>query len=322
MTLRRSILLFSCLLLPVVWLAGQDPVFRVDVDLVHLIATVKSNTGELIGDLSQEDLTLTDSGVKQEIALFQRSTSHPLSIAVLVDTSSSAAIKLDEANQSVVRFLRALLREGNPQDAVTLYSFNDDVTLESGFTRRIGRIEKELKGLKPEAGTSLYDALFFSSLAVGRREGRRVIVAVTDGADTTSAKSFQNALQTVHDADAVIYGIMLIPVASDAGRHIAGENALIALCAGTGGRVFAASLREVLDSAFDDILRDLRTQYLIGYYPRNLPYSAERFRPVKLRVNRPDLRVITRTGYYGEDRDPPAQPQNLSGPARKPRHQE
>ncbi len=322
MSLRRGILFVSFLLLPAAWIAGQDALFRVDVKLVRLIATVKSNTGELIGNLSKEDFDLTDSGVKQEIAVFQRSTTHPISVALLVDTSSSAAIKLDEANRSVLRFLEALLRDGKPEDAVTLYSFNDDVTLECSFTRRVGRIEQELKTLKPQAGTSFYDAVFFSSHAVGRREGRRVIVAVTDGADTTSAKNFQDALESVHQADAVMYGIMLIPVANDPGRHIAGENALIALAAGTGGRVFAASLGEMLDSAFDDILRDLRTQYLIGYYPKNLPYSTERFRRVELHVNRPDLRVITRSGYYVEDRDPPPQPPNLSGPAHRPRHQE
>ena len=185
------------------------------------------------------------------------------------------------------------------------------------------RVEKELRSLKPDAGTSLYDALYFASRTLARREGRRVVVVVTDGADTTSVKSFQQAIEAVHNTDAVIYGIMVLPVTSNAGRHIAGENALISLATGTGGQVFAASLGEVLDRAFDSILRDLRTQYLIGYYPQNVPYSQDRFHSVSVEASRPGLRVITRTGYYGEYRDPkPQTPSSLGGPSRKPRHQE
>ena len=97
-----------------------------------------------------------------------------------------------------------------------------------------------------------------------------------------------------------------MPVTSDAGRHVAGENALISLATSTGGRVLAATLNESLDSAFSGILRDLRTQYLIGYYPKNLPYSKERFRRIELKVARPDLKVSTRSGYY-MDRDSSSQ---------------
>jgi len=322
MRIRRIVAAVSLASLAVLIAAEQDTVFRVDVRLVRLLATVKSNTGDLAGDLTKDDFTVFDSGVQQEIAVFERSTQSPLSIALLVDTSASAAVKLKEETQSMLRFLDALFREGHQDDAVTLYSFNHDVTLESSYTRRVKRIAKELRSLKAEAGTSLYDAIFFASRSLRRRDSRRVIVVVTDGADTTSVKNFQGALEEAHNTDAIIYGLMVLPVSSDAGRHIAGENALISLCAGTGGRVFAASLGEMLDTAFDDILRDLRTQYLIGYYPRGLPHSTERFRQIQVTLARPDLRVLTRTGYYGGDRDVPPTTRKQEGPVRKPRHQE
>jgi Ca-activated chloride channel family protein len=279
---------------------GQKTVFKVDVRLVRLLATVKDARGQLIGSLTRDDFTVYDSGVRQDIALFEHHTEQPLSIALLVDSSGSTALKLKQEVDSVLRFLNRLFGEGNSGDAVALYSFNQDVNLQSSFTRRMARLEKELRTIKGDAGTSLYDAIYFASQSLEDREGRRVIVIVSDGADTTSSKNFHEAVQAAGAADAVIYAIMVVPVTSDAGRHVAGENALTSLATSTGGRVFAASTPDILDEAFTDILRDLRTQYLIGYYPKNLPYSKERFRRIELKLSRPDLRVSTRSGYYVE----------------------
>ncbi|MCP5117918.1 MAG: VWA domain-containing protein [bacterium] len=281
-------------------LAAQEAVFRVDVRLVRMLATVKDFNGRPVGDLTQSEFRVIDSGVEQEVALFAHHTEEPLSVALLVDTSGSTAGNLSDETRSVTQFLRALFGEGNPDDQLALYSFNHDVTMESGFTDNAQEIEEQLRGLKADAGTSLYDAIYFSSAALASRDGRRVILIVTDGADTTSGKDFHAALEAAHDADVVIYGIMIIPITSNAGRHIAGENALISLTTGTGGRVFAATLGDDLDDAFADILRDLRTQYLLGYYPKGLPYTKERFHKIEVRVGRPNLRVLTRNGYYGD----------------------
>ncbi len=303
-------------------LAAQETTFRVDVKLVRLLATVESSSGSLVGDLEKDQFRVFDNGVEQEITLFERSREQPLSVALLVDTSASTGARLGEETESVLRFINALFRQGNENDAITLYSFNHDVTLETGFTRSDKRLEKELRTLKGEAGTSVYDAIYFASRTLRHRKGRRVIVVVSDGADTTSIKTFQGALEAVHAADAVLYGIMVIPVTADAGRHIAGENALISLATTTGGRVFAAALGEVLDGAFDSILADLRTQYVIGYTPRGIPYSTNRFHRVEVKLKRPDLRALTRSGYYEENTDPKPPAQTRGGPSIKPRHQE
>ncbi len=295
-------------------LHAQETVYRVNVRLVRLLVTVKDPHGALVGDLTRDEFTVFDNGVRQEIALFEHHTAQPLSVTLLVDTSASTASKLKEETASLLRFLKALFAEGNPKDAVSLYSFNQDVILETGFTRRIKRVESELKSLKPEAGTSLYDAIFFSARALSRRDGRRVIVVVTDGADTTSVKKFHDALEAAHLADAVLYGIMVIPVTNNPGRQIGGENALFTLSTGTGGQVFASTLGDMLDTAFRDILRALRTQYLIGYYPKNIPFTEERFHKVEVKVKRPDLRVITRTGYYGEQSETRSRNTGRKGP--------
>jgi Ca-activated chloride channel family protein len=135
------------------------------------------------------------------------------------------------------------------------------------------------------------------------RDGRRAMIVVTDGGDTTSVKNFHDALEAAHLADAVIYPILVVPITNDAGRNVGGENALAALAAGTGGRVFFPSAGPALDEAFAEILRDLRTQYLMGYYPKNVPLTKNRFHPLQVKVARPGLRVITRSGYYGDAED-------------------
>src|SRR5690349_2182797 len=109
-------------------LAAQDPVIRVDVQLVHIIATVRNRAGDLVGALTREDFEIFDNGAPQNIAVFQRQTEQPLSVALMVDTSGSTAKDLKYETESAARFLHSLLSEGRPEDSVALYSFNYDIT--------------------------------------------------------------------------------------------------------------------------------------------------------------------------------------------------
>lgn len=286
---------------------AQGPSFRVDVNLVRVLATVSDAGGNLVGSVPKERFRLYDSGVPQEIAVFERSTALPLSVAVLIDASGSTAKELPAEIAAVRRFLRALLREGNPSDAAALYAFNWEVAELAPFTRDLARLERVLKRVKAEAGTSLYDALLFAAGDLRSREGRKAIVVVTDGGDTTSTHTFREALRAAHLADAVVYPILVIPVQTDAGRNVGGENALASLAAGTGGRVFQASLGTALENAFASVLADLRTQYFLGYYPRGLPPASGPFREIRIEVHedgKPSsrLRVSARSGYYEESR--------------------
>jgi Ca-activated chloride channel family protein len=94
--------------------------------------------------------------------------------------------------------------------------------------------------------------------------------------------------------------VVVIPITNDAGRNIGGENALKFMADGTGGRTFLPSLGAELDRAFSEIIDELRTQYLLGFYPRNVPLTKDRFHKLEVRVKRPELRVSARNGYYGE----------------------
>ncbi len=274
--------------------------FTTDVRLVRMLVTVKDLHGKLIADLKREDFRVFDNGAAQEVGVFDKQTEQPLSIAVLVDTSGSTAKDLKYEVESVKKFLHAVVGSGNPADTAALYSFNWRVSLETNYTRKMPRLESGLRQLKAEGGTSMYDAILLAAHDMDGRGGRHVMVIVTDGGDTTSATNYHKALEAAHVADAVLYPILVMPITNDAGRNIGGENALQTLAISTGGRVFAPSVGATLDQAFSDILRDLRTQYLVGFYPRNVPLTKNRFHSLKVETARPDLRAQTRSGYYGD----------------------
>jgi Ca-activated chloride channel homolog len=289
--------LFVLTLAPV-W--GQQPTFKTGVDLVRLLVNVKNPAGELVGSLEKPDFTVFDCGVKQEVAFFERYTTTPLSVAILLDTSGSTLKDWQLEVKSVGKFLGSLFDEGNERDMAALYTFNYDVTEQSTYTRNSKRLLERLRAIKPEGGTSLYDAVHYGSMGLMRRPGRRVMVIVSDGGNTTSSRSFKDAREAAQRSEALLYPIVIVPITNDAGRNLGGEHALQTLAADSGGRWFDPTIAE-LDKTFAEILRDLRAQYMLGYYPKNLPADAPKFHAVRVELERKDLRAQTRTGYYGSD---------------------
>jgi Ca-activated chloride channel family protein len=274
--------------------------FKTDVRLVHVVATVKDRFGRLQGGLQKEDFLISDNGVPQEIRLFERQTDQPLSVLLMIDTSGSTMKDLKFETDSATKFVKALLSEGNPKDAISLWSFDYDVTPVTGFTHRMDLLESKLKTIHGDAGTSLFDAIWFASHELEPRDGRKALVIVTDGGNTTSSRDSHQALEAAQLADAVIYPVVVIPIANDAGRNTGGENFLTFAAEGTGGRTFQPSLGATLDKAFRDIISELRTEYLLGYYPHNVPPTKNRFHTLQVRVKSPELQVFARNGYYGE----------------------
>jgi len=300
--MKRSWLVSPCaaiaLLLP---LAAQPPsVIKVNVNLVHAIATVKNKDGQLVGSLQKSDFEVYDNGAKQEIAVFEHHTEQPLSIALEIDTSGSTAKELKYEAEAANRFAQALVGQGNPADRLSLYTFNWQVRQETRYSRDLKTLEARFKLLRGEAGTALYDALVFGARDLEPREGRKAIVVVTDGGNTVSKYTIDDALEAAHMADAVIYSVVVVPITNEAGRNIGGEHALQILAERTGGKIFFPAAGPDLDKVFHQIIEELRTQYLIGFYPKNVPLTKNRFHKLEIRTIRPDLRVSARNGYYGD----------------------
>ena len=280
--------------------AQQQPLIRVNVNLVHVVATVKNQAGQLVGSLKKEDFEITDNGVPQELKVFERQTEQPVSVALLIDTSGSTGKDLKYETDSASRFLRALLSESSPNDAVALYSVNADVTMLRDFTHNYMSLIQQFRFFHPEGATALFQSIDWASKALENREGRKIVVLVTDGDDTYSRITALQALQTAQLADAVIYPVVVVPITNPAGRMIGGENVLIYMAQGTGGRVFMPTIGPELDKAFADIVSELRTQYMLGFYPHNVPLTKDRFHKLQVKVSRPELQVSSRNGYYGE----------------------
>jgi Ca-activated chloride channel homolog len=277
---------------------GPSPTFSVKVNLVRLLVSVHDQSGAVRSNLNKQDFQVYDSGIAQDIAVFERNTSLPLSVAILVDTSGSTQIDLHYEIDSVLKFIPALIDAGNSGDTFALFSFNWRTNLEADFSRNPRRAEHALHSLHGEGGTSLYDAIYLASETLSAREGRHVMIMVTDGGDTTSYKRYEDALRAAQRADVVLYPVVVMPIESDAGRNLGGEHALATLAASTGGRIFNPDAFDQLDQAFAEILRELRTQYLIGFYPRGIPEQARQFHPIKVKIQDSSLRPTARTGYY------------------------
>lgn len=277
---------------------NETPLFRSDVRLVRMLATVRDSEGKLAGSLKREDFQIEENGIPQEVALFEATTERPLSVALLIDCSRSTQREHRTELDSVRTFVRSLFSTGNPGDAATLYSFNADVTLEASWTRSAEHISRALNRLQSEGATALYDAIAFGAQDLKSRDGRHVAVIVSDGGNTFGKTTYQQALEAAHAADAIVYSVIIVPVVEEPGRNTGGEHALTSLSASTGGRTFFPGTTKDLDGAFAEILRDLRTQYLLGYYPRGLAATRERFHEVKLSLSRPGYTVSSRRGYF------------------------
>jgi Ca-activated chloride channel homolog len=285
--------------------AQETPTFSVDVKLVNVIATVKDAGGRPLGGLEKENFRLLADGVPQEIALFERQTDRPLSVALLFDASLSVAKEMRFEQEAALRFARSLLGAGaHAADRISIFSFSSYVDQVERFTASLDRLKLALSRIRPESGTSVYDALTLAADTLSPREGRKVIIIITDGGDTTSTATYHEALRAAQLADVVVYSIIVVPVTSDAGRNLGGENALKTISGSTGGLWFRQHGEQDLNEAFQEIQRDLRVQYLLGFYPRGMPADPGKYHRLEIQVNREGVRVLARSGYYSSPERP------------------
>jgi len=274
---------------------AQNPEIKVEVKLVNVFVTVTDQHGAPVGSLREEDFDLFENGVPQKISVFDKESALPLSIVLDIDTSLSTRKDLSLELSSAKRFAHAILRA---QDALCLYEFSEVVSEVVPFTADLKTIDHGIEHVRPGAATALYDALYLGSRALENRQGRKVIVVITDGGDTASRTDYKEAVRAAQEAEAIVYSIIVVPIEASAGRDIGGEHALIQLSEDTGGKYYYADSLSELDSAFGKISDELRTQYLLAYYPSQ-KYADSSFRRIEVKVKAPGgLSVRHRSGYY------------------------
>jgi Ca-activated chloride channel family protein len=278
-------------------LAAQDVTLHVDVKLVNIFVNVTDRNGAVVGDLTKDDFAVTEDGRPQQIQVFERQSELPLNVTLAIDTSGSVHKDMAEEADAAKRFAHALLR--TQQDQMSLLQFATDVRELTPFTNKLSQIDRGLAQLRGDYATALYDAIVLGSDKLGPRQGRKVLVLVSDGGDTAKSSTYAEALEAALRNEVMIYSIIDVPIEASAGRDLGGEHALITLAEQTGGKSYYVS-EEGLDKAFAHVNSDLRTQYLIGYYPQHQE-PGRVFHRVLVTVPRAstqDFNVRHKTGYY------------------------
>lgn len=279
--------------------SNPDTTMKVDVNLVNVFVTVTDQHGSPIGGLTKDNFTLKEDDHDQQIKVFDRESALPLSIALAIDTSLSTRHDLPLEQASAKRFAHEIIR---PIDALSVYAFSEVVNQATpGYTSDLKRIDESIDHIRVGAATALYDAIYLASRALDHRKGRKVIVLITDGGDTISKVDYKEAVRASEEAEAIVYSIIVVPIENSAGRETGGEHALIQLSEDTGGKYYYATSVTQLDEAFHKISDELRTQYLLAYYPSQRTSFSE-FRRIQVNVvGVPDsaaYRVRHRAGYY------------------------
>ena len=276
-------------------IVDPEDVIRINSNLVSVPASVVDERGRAITDLKLEDFELRVDGQPKPISELGRAET-PVRIALLFDNSSSLTAAREFEKQAAVRFFRRVMR---PIDQATVYSVSTIPTLEQPLTSDVRSLVRTIEHFgKPEGATALFDAIAMAAAYLRPHQGRKVIVIVSDGADTISDLNFEGALQRAQAADCQIYAVQTGQMENANLRDLAAERRLQELAAQTGGALYVPRSTAELDPVFAQISADLAQQYVLSYYPTDDRRDG-RFRTISLRiVTRPNLRVRARKGYY------------------------
>ena len=284
-------------------LCGQQtaPTIRAEVDLVDVIFTATDRKGQPVRGLQADDFQIFENRQAQKIDYFSdlgRGSPIPLTIALLIDTSGSVKSKLHYEIATASEFFTEVLRPN--KDLALIIQFDSEVNLVQDFTQNQDDLLSALNSLKAGNSTALYDAIYLAAQEKLRGEtGRKVMVIITDGADTSSRIRKEEAIKTAQKSDVLIYGI---GVQSEDYRT--DFDVLKKFANETGGMFFSprASVSEI-QAAFRAISEELKGQYSLAYTSGNKKKDGS-FRTIEIRCKVDGVRIRARKGYYARKADP------------------
>ncbi len=268
---------------------------RIDVDLVNVLCTVQTRQGRFVTDLKQQDFRIEEDGATQSVTHFAREVTLPLTLGILIDTSPSVQDILPLEQRAAIEFLRTVLKK---DDLAMIINFDRGVSLIQDFTNSLRLLEKAVGLLAVGGGTSLHDAVFLACDEKLRHEsGRKAIVLISDGGDTTSKLKVREAIESAQRADTVIYAISN-QIGGFYRRAYGNSGALKKYARATGGTAFFPNRPQKFRRAFEAIETELRSQYLLSYQSSNGTRDGG-YRSIKVKLqNKRGLRVKARKGYY------------------------
>ena len=304
---------------------SQEPTttLKVNVNVVQLFFNVKEKHGGLVPNLKKDDFEIYEDGKPQTIKYFTAESNLPLTLGMMIDASGSQRNVIDMEKEVGGAFLRQILTD---KDEAYVISFDITVDLLQDFTRDNHRLQAALNKAKvnvdyssggipgmgggpvPQRGNSpgtlLYDAVYLSSHDMLSKEvGRKAMIILTDGQDEGSRLKLQDAIEAAQKADAIVYVLLCADRGFYGGFGYSGEGDMRKLTEQTGGRVINVGNKfDKLKEAFDQIAKELRSQYNVGYTPTN-PNQDGTYRKIEIK-NKQNYKIQARAGYYaGHSRD-------------------
>ena len=270
--------------------------FRVTVDLISLNVTVTDARSRFVTELLQKDFAVYEDGISQEISVYSREDL-PIRLLLLLDTSASMDEKMSFAQEAAVNFVKTMKED----DLTEVMEFGSKPNVLQPFTADPDKLSRAIRMTQAGGTTSLYNALYIALKNLNRRREdirRQAIIVLSDGEDTSSLVSFEQVMELTKDTDVVIYTISLRRPSARRGRAFSeAEHVLKKLAEETGGQWFFPNEIQELDSVYERISTELKSQYNLGYISNN-PKRDGSWRRVVVQTGLPDLIVRTKLGYY------------------------
>jgi len=266
---------------------GKDTPFKIQVgvDLVSVNFSAMDSKGRMLPGLTQKDFVVEEDGKVQTITAFSRERELPLTLALLMDVSLSVTPFFEKEKATASAFLKSVVGR---RDLALVMSIANDVVLAQNFTEDVDLLTAAIQKLKISSGTSIYDAVYLAATEKLSKEiGRKAIVLISDGEDTTSEYNASQAMIAVHNSNTVIYAI------SNGGN----SGAMRRMAEETGGAFFRIREDTDFEPVFNQIALELRTQYTLAYHSTNTARDGA-FRRIKIIPADSNIRVRARRGYY------------------------
>ncbi len=267
----------------------RRPVFTFveHVNRVVLWVSASDKQGNFITDLQREEFKVYEDGVEQQILDFYRED-RPITMGILIDSSGSMNEKLKEVHKAANSFVDTL----RPEDRAMLIDFDDKVFLVEDLTSDHDVLKRAITSTEAIGGTAIYDVLHATYRKLGKMDGRKAIVLLSDGEDTASQFSFNRVLEEAKSNSALIYAIGL--GGSGQGPR---KNVLREFSDFTGGRAFFVKKAAELGKVYERIAEELRAQFFIAYSTTNQEWDGHWIK-IKLKSTRPDVELRARRGYF------------------------
>jgi Ca-activated chloride channel homolog len=300
----RAFLLILTLLLqvpsaqsPAIEPSATENSISLNVDLVNVLFTVSDRRGRFVTSLPKDKFKIFEDNKVQSITNFSRETDLPLTVALLIDTSGSVGNKLVFEQRAAIEFLKSVLRRG--KDKAVLISFDTRIYLLQDFTDDTAILGRAAEKIRAGGSTAMYDAIALAATdKLANQPGRHIEILISDGNDTFSRKSIDEALRSADQSDTSIYCIGTNSILNNSSRDTAtGNKVLHRLAEETGGRLFLPQTTDELAGNFKKIEEELRSQYALAYRPSNASKNGE-YHKIRIETDNRQLHIQSRTGYF------------------------